>query len=224
MSFIFFCLPSQTVTSVGATNSKQINPISVPNDTNDTACAEQMESKTTRTTPDQFAPTYTSGDECAVQPSSAIIQSPTQHQTRLFEPTATDAEKKITPMDQHEQRYRHHENGSRNVDTKIDAESGNVLRNAEEKSKEEVVILSTEKPGNFSKTATISTISDVHVEGDTVNRYAIFITKVFFFWPFCSLVFVFNINVFRLTSTVYIFQRSSVFFFFFEKRIFLCVT
>ncbi len=78
-------------------------------------------------------------------------------------------------MDQHQQRLRQYdEDGSRNVDTKIDAESGNVMRNAEEKPKEEVVILSTEKSSNFSKTATISTISDVHVAGDTVNRYAVF--------------------------------------------------
>lgn len=172
----FFCLPPQSVTSVGATNSGQINPISVPNDTKDTACAEQIESKqTTRTTPDKFAP---NGKEC-VQPSSSssvVIQSPTQHQqTRLCEPTANDAEcKKTISMDQQQQqRFRQNdENGSRNVDTKIDAESGNVQRTAEEKSKEEVVILSTEKSSNFSKTATISTISDVHVAGDTVNRYA----------------------------------------------------
>lgn len=81
------------------------------------------------------------------------------------------------------------EDGSRNVDTKIDAESGSVMRTTEEKSKEEVVILSTEKPSNFSKTATISTVSDVHVvAGDTVNRYAIF--NFFLSNEFYSLVFV----------------------------------
>lgn len=137
-----------------------------------------MESKqTTRTTPDKFAPTYPNSNECVQpSPSSVVIQSPTQHQTRLFEPTANDVEcKKITPMDQQRNRQCD-EDGSRNVDTKIDAESGNVMPSTEEKSKEEVVILSTEKSSNFSKTATISIVSDVHaVAGDTVNRYAIFI-------------------------------------------------
>ncbi|KAJ6640671.1 Rho guanine nucleotide exchange factor 4, partial [Pseudolycoriella hygida] len=155
---------NHSVTSVGATNSNQINPISVPKDTKDTTCAEPTESKqTTRTTPDKFAPTYPNGNEY-VQPSSLVIQSPTQHQTRLFEPTTNDAEcKKITPMDQQPNRQ-NDDDGSRNVDTTNDAESG-----TEEKIKEEVVILSTEKSSNFSKTASI--VSDVHVvAGDTVNR------------------------------------------------------
>lgn len=120
-----------------------------------------MESKqTTRTTPDEFAPTIPNTNE-----------SPTQHRTQLFEPTTKDVEcKKITSMDQ-QQRNRHDEHGSRNVDTKIDEESGNKMQKTEEKSKEEVVILSTEKSNNFSKAATISIVSDVHaVAGDTVNR------------------------------------------------------
>jgi len=165
-----FCLPSQSVvTSVGATNSNQINPIS--------ACAEQMESK--QTTPDKFAPNC---DEF-VQPSSVVIQSPTQHHTRLFEPTtSSDVECKkinITPMDQQQQQQQRNrqydEDSSRIVDTKIDAESGNT----EEKSKEEVVILSTEKASNFSKTATISIVSDV-VAGDTANRYGIYLYRSLF--------------------------------------------
>lgn len=166
-----------------------------------------MESKqTTRTTPDKFAPTYPNTSECVQPPpsssSSVVIQSPTQHQTRLFEPAANDVEcKKITPMDQQRNRQCD-EDGSRNVDTKIDAESGSVMRTTEEKSKEEVVILSTEKPSNFSKTATISTVSDVHVvAGDTVNRYAIFNS-------FCRMSFILLFS-FRFFFLSFIFQRSS---------------
>lgn len=137
-----------------------------------------MESKqTTRTTPDKFAPTYPNSDEF-VQPSSVVIQSPTQHHTRLFEPTTSDVECKkinITPMDQQQRNRQYDEDSSRNVDTKIDAESGNGTRNTEEKSKEEVVILSTEKASNFSKTATISIVSDVDA-GDTANRYGIYLS------------------------------------------------
>lgn len=199
-----FCLPSQCVTSVGATNSSQINPISIPKDT---TCAEQMESKqTTRTTPDKFAPTYPNSEEF-LQPSSVVIQSPTQHHTRLFEPTASDVEHKklnITPMDQQRNRQCN-ENGSQSVDIKIDAESGNGTHNTEEKSKEEVVILSTEKTSNFSKTAKISIVSDV-VAGDTLNRYGnIFYRCLFSYFRFLNFVLFFNDRVF-------------------EKRIFLCVT
>lgn len=147
-----------------------------------------MEPKqTTRTTADKFAPTYPNSSECYVQPSSVVIQSPTQHQTRLFEPTANDAEcKKITPIMDQQQRNRHSDaDGSLTVDTKIDAESGNGTQNSEEKSKEEVAILSTEKSSNFSKTATISTVSDV--AGDT-NRYAIF----YFYSLLFSILFKYN--------------------------------
>lgn len=92
---------------------------------------------------------------------------------------------------QQQQRFRTNsdeDDGSRNVDAKIDAESGNVQRTTEEKSKEEVVILSTEKSSNFTKTATISIISDVHVAGDTVNRYAIYYTKkkIIHFFEICN--------------------------------------
>lgn len=160
------CLPFQCITSVGATNLDPINPISVPKHT---TCAEQLESKQTTRTPDKFAPTHSTSDEF-VQPS-LVIQSPTQHHTRLFEPTTSDGgeciKHNIAPMDQQQQNDK--DNSSRNVNKKIDAESGNGARCAEEKKKEEVLILSTEKTSDFSKTATISIVSDV--AGDTLNRY-----------------------------------------------------
>lgn len=100
-------------------------------------------------------------------------------------------------MDQQQRNY--DEDGSWNVDTKIDAESGN----AEEQSKEEVAILSTEKASNFSKTATISIVSDVHVAGDTVNRY----TRKYYSFVFSLLLSSFSCC--RFLEFYFIFQRSS---------------
>lgn len=164
---------AQSVTSVGATNSNQINPISIPKDA---TCAEQIESKqTTRTTPDKFTPTYPNSDEFLQPSSSVVIQSPTRH--RLYEPTTSGVEHKKNDIAPSDQQLRNRQwDGSQNEDLKIDAESGNGTHNTEEKSKEEVVTLSPEKTSIFSKTAKISTVSDaVSVAGDTLNRYGNFI-------------------------------------------------